>query len=50
MGKEAYRPASSLNPDVPHHIDTALAHAMATKAEDRYADIESFWRGLKGET
>jgi len=48
--REAYRPASSLNPDVPYHVDRALAHAMATKAEDRYDDIETFWRALLGVT
>jgi serine/threonine protein kinase len=50
VGREAYRPASSLIPDIPGHIDTALAHAMATRAEDRYADVETFWRALMGGT
>jgi len=49
LGKETYRSASSFNSDVPHRVDIALTRAMEINANDRYPDIDAFWRALLGE-
>jgi serine/threonine protein kinase len=46
IGKQAFVAARSLNPSVPEHIDAALERALATNADDRYPDVQTFWRAL----
>lgn len=46
LGKVDLMPLRSLNADVPLHIDRAVRQAMSIRREDRFADIEEFWRAL----
>ena len=49
LNKEHLKPASSLNPAVPSHVDAALERAMAIDMEDRFPDITTFIAALRGE-
>jgi len=44
--KEAPRPLSDLNPDIPDHIEQAVLKALAKDRADRYADTASFITAL----
>jgi Tol biopolymer transport system component len=48
LNKEHLRPASSLNPKVPPHIDAALERAMSIDMEDRFPDLATFQAALNG--
>jgi serine/threonine-protein kinase len=49
LNKEHLRPASSINPQVPSHVDAALERAMAVDMEDRFPDIATFMAALRGD-
>jgi len=49
LNKEHLRPASSINPSVPPHVDAALERAMAIDMEDRFPDVATFLAALRGE-
>jgi len=49
LNKEHLKPASSINPLVPRHVDAALERAMAVDMEDRFPDIPTFLAALSGD-
>jgi len=49
LNKEHLKPASSINPGVPPHVDAALERAMAVDMEDRFPDIATFMAALRGD-
>jgi hypothetical protein len=49
LNKEHLKPASSINPAVPAHVDAALERAMAIDMEDRFPDIATFTAALRGD-
>ena len=46
MGREVLKPARTLNPAVPCHVEAALERAKAVRREDRFPDIVGFWQAL----
>jgi len=49
LGKEQLKPIRQLNPAVPEHVEAALERAMALDRDQRFPDIDSFRRALRGE-
>jgi Tol biopolymer transport system component/predicted Ser/Thr protein kinase len=49
LNKEHLRPASSITPSIPKHVDAALERAMAIDMEDRFPDVATFASALRGE-
>jgi len=49
LNKEHLKPASSILPGVPKHVDAALERAMAVDMEDRFPDVATFMAALRGE-
>jgi hypothetical protein len=49
LNKEHLRPASSIIPNVPPHVDAALERAMSVDMEDRFPDIATFMAALRGD-
>src|SRR3972149_10061958 len=46
MGRETLKPARTLNPTIPSHVEAALERALAVKPDDRYPDIVHFRHAL----
>ena len=49
MGNEELKPASTLNKDIPKHVDLALTRALSISQEQRFPDVASFRLALKGQ-
>lgn len=46
-GKDPLPPVKELIPEIPEHVSSAIARAMALENGERFASIEEFWQALQ---